>query len=160
MSSERIPIEGSERPPVPGAQRVGDVDPDKRVAVTLTLRRRGDAPAGPVDRAEFAERFGADPADIERVEEFAADHDLEVVEADRARRTVVVRGRIADLSAAFGADLALYEHPELGTFRGRTGVMSVPADIGGAVESVLGLDDRPAAFPYFRAARAAAQQGF
>src|SRR3954447_14947277 len=151
MSSERIPIEGSERPPVPGARRVGDVDPDKRVEVTLTLRRRGEAPAGPVDRGEFAERFGADPADIERVEEFAAEHHLEVVEADRARRSVVLRGRIADLSAAFGADLALYEHPELGTFRGRTGVISVPAGVGGALESVLGLDDRPAASPHFRA---------
>src|SRR4051794_27641001 len=151
MSSERIPMEGSERPPVAGAQRVGDVDPDKRVEVTLTLRRRGEAPAGPVDRGEFAERFGADPADIERVEEFAAEHHLEVVEADRARRSVVLRGRIADLSAAFGADLALYEHPELGTFRGRTGVISVPAGVGGALESVLGLDDRPAASPHFRA---------
>jgi kumamolisin len=160
MSSDRTPIEGSERPPVPGAQRIGEPDPDRRVEVTLTLRRRGDAPDGRVDRAEFAERYGADPEDIRRVEEFAASHHLEVVQADAARRTVVVRGRLADLSAAFGAELALYEHPEYGTFRGRTGVMSVPPGVGDALESVLGLDDRPAAFPYFRPAKAAAPQGF
>ena len=155
MTADRTPVAGSERPPLAGARRVGDPDPDKRAEVTLTLRRRGgEDPQGAVDRAQFAERYGADPEDIRRIEDFAADHDLDVVQADPARRTVVLRGRLADLSAAFGAELGLYEHPELGTFRGRVGTMSVPSGVAGAVESVLGLDDRPAAFPHFRPAAA------
>jgi kumamolisin len=154
-NSSRTPIEGSERPPVPGAERIGDVDPDRRAQVTLTLRRRGEDPDGPVDRAQFAARYGADPDDIRRVEDFAAEHGLEVVETNLARRTVVVRGRLADLSAAFDASLALYQHPDLGTFRGRIGAMSVPSDVHDALESVLGLDDRPTAFPRMRVAEAA-----
>ena len=155
-NSSRTPIAGSERPPVPDAKRVGDTDPDRIAEVTLTLRRRGGDPDGPVDRAEFAERFGADPDDIRRVEDFAADHGLDVVEASTARRTVVLRGRLADLGTAFGTDLALYESPELGTFRSRGATMAVPADIHDALESVLGLDDRPTAFPRLRTAPAAA----
>src|SRR4051794_3447756 len=103
-----------------------------------------------MDRDQFAERFGADESDIERLEDFAADHHLDVVQASPARRTVVLAGAIEDVSAAFGAQLGIYEHPELGTFRGRTGELTVPEDIAPAVESVLGLDDRPAAIPHFR----------
>jgi kumamolisin len=155
-NSSRTPIAGSERPPVPDAQRVGDTDPDRMADVTLTLRRRGGDPEGPVDRAEFAERFGADPGDIQRVEDFAAEHGLQVVAASTARRTVVVRGRLEDLSKAFDTSFELQEHPQLGLFRARVGTVSVPTGIHDALESVLGLDDRPAAFPRLRLAEAPA----
>jgi kumamolisin len=165
VASSRIPVAGSERPPLDDIKRVGDPDPDKRIEVTVTLRRRtGEAPgesalvAG-LDRGEFARRYGADEADIERVEEFAAEHHLDVMHVSAASRSMVLAGTIADLSAAFGTQLGLYEHPQLGTFRGRTGSVSVPEDVAPAIESVLGLDDRPAAVPHFRrldAARATA----
>ena len=154
--ADRVTIAGSERSPAAGARRVGAPDPDARADVTLTLRRRGGLPEGRVDRAGVAERHGADPEDIRRIEAFAAGYGLEVVESSPARRAVVLRGRLADLSAAFGAELALYEAPELGTFRGRVGTLSLPAEVGDAVESVLGLDDRPAAQPHVRPAQAPA----
>jgi kumamolisin len=155
--ASRIPIAGSERGALPDARRIGEPDPARRIEVTVTLRRRADAePTETVDRAQFAERYGADPADIERVEEFAADHHLDVVQASPARRAVVLAGTIADMSAAFGAQLGLYEHPDLGTFRGRTGTVSVPESVAPAVESVLGLDDRPAAVAHFRRIEASA----
>jgi kumamolisin len=148
----RTPISGSERPALHDAREVGPADPDRRIQVTVTLPRRasaGDPPEG-VDRATFAERYGADPADIERLEEFATDHHLDVVQASPERRTVILSGRIADMAAAFGTQLALYEHPKLGTFRGRVGALTVPQTVAPAIESVLGLDDRPAAVPHFR----------
>jgi kumamolisin len=151
MSTSRIPVPGSERPPMSGSQRIGDVDGARRAEVTVTLPRRAEPdPAKPVSREEFAARYGADPAAIERLEAFATDHHLDVVSASPARRSVVLAGRLDDLAAAFGTSLALYEHPELGRFRGRTGPVTVPEDVAGAVESVLGLDDRPAAKPHFR----------
>ena len=55
------------------------------------------------------------------MEDFAADHDLEVVETSPVRRTVVVRGRLADLAAAFGTELALYEHPSSARSAGAAG---------------------------------------
>jgi kumamolisin len=155
-NSSRTPIAGTEFPGDPAATRIGDPDPDRLAEVTLTLRRRGDDPDGRIERAEFAERFGADPDDIKRVEDFAAEHGLEVVEAHTARRTVVVRGRLADLASAFGTELALYESPQVGTFRSRGAVMTVPSNISDAVQSVLGLDDRPTAFPRLRTADAPA----
>ena len=86
MASDRVELKGSERPAVPDARRVGTPDPDTQAEITLTLRRRGDAPSGPVGRGEFAERYGADPEDIRRIEAFAAGHSLEVVDTSPARR--------------------------------------------------------------------------
>jgi kumamolisin len=153
MPDQRSAIAGSERAPVEGAQRIGDPPADRHIQVTLILRRRsGEEPdpsmdAAPLDPQEFAERYGASPADVEAVERFAAEHGLEVVRSSISERTVVLAGTIAAMSKAFGVQLGLYEHPELGTFRGRTGEITVPSDIAGAVTAVLGLDDRPAARP-------------
>ena len=156
MSQQRRAVPGSQRGSVEGARRVGDPDPGRRIEVTVVLRRRsGQEPAqasaeAPLDRATFAERFGADPADIDAVESFASDNGLDVVEISIERRSVVLAGTIADMSAAFGAELGLYEHPQLGTFRGRGGEISVPAAVADAVQAVLGLDDRRAASAHFR----------
>lgn len=152
----REPVRGSYRAPVPGAKPVGTPDPERRAAVTLTLRRRGPEPepgGEPVPRAEFAERYGADPDDIALVEGFAAAHGLDVADADVARRIVRVEGPLGRLAEAFGAELVLYEDPQAGVYRGRTGEITLPAPLAGAVESVLGLDDRPAASPHFLRAR-------
>jgi kumamolisin len=155
MADARSAVAGSERRPIEGARRIGDPDPDRRIQVTLTLRRRGGSEPSEsmdtgLDRDTFAQRYGADPADIEAIEDFATDHGLDVVQTSIPRRTVILAGRIADMSAAFGAQLGLYEHPQLGTFRGRTGEITVPAGIADAVTGVLGLADHPAAVPHFR----------
>ena len=158
-SSNHVPLQGSDRTALPDARRVDDVDPGKRMQITLTVRRKAgegdidrmmEAAPGPIGRDEFAQRFGADEADLEKVEDFAHDHGLDVVEASAARRTVVLAGTIADMRAAFGVDLALYEHPQLGLFRGRVGPIYIPKELDGIVEAVLGLDDRPQARPHFR----------
>jgi kumamolisin len=152
----RVPIPGSERDVLAGAERTGDIDPGIRTQVTITLRRRAQPqPGEQVSREAFAERYGADPADVERVEAFAREHGLEVAEASPERRTVVLAGTLAQLQDAFGASLALYRH-DGGTYRGRTGALTVPQEVAPAIESVLGLDDRPAARAHFRRVEAAA----
>jgi kumamolisin len=119
-----------------------------------------------LSREEFATRYGADPADVAKVEAFAHQHNLTVVEASLARRTLVLAGTIAALSTAFGMKLATYEHPE-GTFRGRTGPVMIPSELAGVVQGVFGFDNRRQARPRFRQAqtragtvRAAAQGGY
>jgi len=153
-AARRVPVPGSERAPVPGARRVGPADPREDVEVTVVLRRRGEPPATyytaePLARADFEVRHGADPDDIAQVEAFAGANGLRVVEVSSARRSVVLSGTVAALSAAFGVELALYEHPD-GAFRGRTGPLWVPSDLAGIVEGVFGLDDRPQSRPHFR----------
>ena len=76
MTPSRTAVKGSARPPVSGAERIGDVDGAKRAEVTVTLPARATPdPEVRVSRAEFAERYGADPAAIESLETFARTED-------------------------------------------------------------------------------------
>jgi kumamolisin len=162
---KRVPIPGSDKLPVADAQQIGEAHPDERLEVTVRLRRRAEeelaahlnqlAAAQPearehLTREAYAERHGADPADIARVEAFARSSGLSVVEASAARHSVVLAGTVAKVSAAFGVKLAQYSHPDGGTFRGRQGPIYVPAELSGIVQGVFGLDDRPAARPHMR----------
>lgn len=167
MSSykNRIPINGSERSPLPGAHIVGAINPNERILVTVMVRRRHSSKELTsqikdigtqkpnerkyLSREEFAAVQGADPADLEKVEDFAHEHGLDVVEVNGAQRRVVLAGTAATLSEAFGVYLAHYEHPK-GAYRGRTGPVHVSEDIAPIVEGVFGLDNRPQARPHFR----------
>jgi kumamolisin len=161
-----VPVSGSDRSALPGATRLGSVEPDASVAVTVLVRRREDA--RPFDAAAlasspaggrslwargdaFAAARGASPEDIARIEQFATSYRLIVLEASRPSRTVRLQGRAEDACAAFNVDLGRYRHPE-GDFRGRTGLVSVPQELGPIVAGVFGLDNRPQARPQFRIA--------
>ena len=109
----------------------------------------GDRSGGNLEREEFARRFGASPEDIARVKGFANAHGLAVVQADAARRTVVLSGTVAQFNEAFGVDLQRFEH-DGGSYRGRTGPVHLPDELNGIVEAVLGLDNRPQARAQFR----------
>jgi kumamolisin len=160
----RNPLKGSERRPLRGATSVGKAAPAERLEVTLLLRR-GDANGlkervqnlavgaktrGTMSRADFDRQFGATSADLAAVKTFAATNGLAVVQEHAGRRTVVLSGTVAQFNAAFGVDLQRFEHPG-GSYRGRVGAVTLPTELQGVVEAVLGLDDRPAAKPHFRA---------
>jgi kumamolisin len=148
MADERVALSGSEREAVPDSRVIGSPDPNEIIDVTVLLRRRAGEPpparSARVSREEFAGLYGADPADVERVQEFAASSDLTVVEVDLARRSVRLAGSIAKMNEAFGTQIRLYQSPD-GNFRGRTGLIYIPAAIGDAVVGVFGLDGRPQA---------------
>ena len=139
-------LSGSEREAVPDSRVIGSPDPNEIIDVTVLLRRRAGEPppagSARVSREEFVGLYGADPADVERVQEFAASNDL--TEVDLARRSVRLAGSIAKMNEAFGTQIRLYQSPD-GNFRGRTGQIYIPAAIGDAVVGVFGLDARPQA---------------
>lgn len=155
-----VDIPGTERSPVTGASSTGPVGAEERVEVTVILRPDPAQASGTpsvdtlgaqplserqhLSRQELARRRGAAEADVAAVESFAAGHDLEVVETDRARRRVVLAGPAPAVSRAFRISLERFEHPG-GTYRGHTGSVSVPPDLAPAVVAVLGLDTRPQA---------------
>jgi kumamolisin len=143
--TDRWIVPGSDRPEYPG-RVVGDADSDEQATATVVVRSKhpGLPPPGELSREAFAEAYGADPADLQKVESFAKEHGLTVLEASAARRSVVVRGSVAQLSAAFGVSLKRCEG-DGGPIRGRQGSLSVPAGLAGVVEAVLGLDNRPQA---------------
>ena len=163
-TSTRYTIPGSDRKALPGARAAAPVMPDERIEVSVRVRPRpgqrglddGGALADQLpaerqylSRTEYSSRHGASAADIAKVKAFAKAHQLAVVEASAARRTVVLSGTAATLGKAFGTTLRQFEH-DGGTYRGRTGALSVPGDLAGVVEGVFGLDNRPQASPHFQ----------
>jgi kumamolisin len=169
-----VPLPGSERRPLADVQAAGPLDGAQRIEVTLVTRRRTDLPSeyvegtGTLTRGELAERHGANPADIAQIRDVLAAHNLAVTGTDAGSRRVAVAGTVADLAEVFGASLGqvISPHPAGGTavHRYRVGGLQVPAQLGGVITAVLGLDDRPQARAQFRIApltgEAARQQSY
>ena len=67
---ELVPLQGSERTELPGAQPAGELDASATITVTVILRRRADVPraliTGPqtLTSAELRRQYGANPADV------------------------------------------------------------------------------------------------
>ncbi|HEY7416715.1 MAG TPA: S53 family peptidase, partial [Ktedonobacteraceae bacterium] len=145
-------LPGSTRKPLPGARQVGAIDPNEIIEVSLYLRDpaeselhehvRGQAPH--LSREEYANKHGADLADVAKVTQFALEHNLTTTEVNVPGRLIVLSGSVAAMSAAFGTTLQRYEYAS-GIYRGRTGPLQVPEELAQIVVSVLGLDDRPQA---------------
>ena len=153
MATERVAVRGSERKMAPGSSMIGVADPYEEVSITVVIRRRTQTlprpGSRPVPRNKFAELYGGDPADMELIEQFATDHDLTVGDVDLARRSIQLRGTVANMNEAFGTQLSLFQSPD-GAYRGRTGELSVPSHLGDIVIGVFGLDSRPQARTRFR----------
>lgn len=158
---DMIAVSGSERVLVPRSVEVGAPDPNERIEVTIQVRAKPSSAEPlmteelgsrlPKDRSylsreEFAAVHGADPNDLAKVEAFTKKQSLDVVEANPARRSVVLAGTAANLSAAFGVDLKNYESPQ-GSYRGHVGQVHVPAELAPIVEGVFGFDTRRQARP-------------
>ena len=150
-------LEGSERRPAPGATLLGPADPNETFSVTISVRRRPDAPpvhdvdywtkTPPGQRKflsheEFAAKYGADQADLDAVAAFARAHGLKVAGTSISGRSVTLSGTAGQMSKAFAADLGRYETPTM-KYRGRDGYIHVPADMADLVMGVFGLDNRP-----------------
>jgi kumamolisin len=168
QSQPLVLLPGSERAPLAEARPAGQLDTSERAEVTLVLRRRADIPAeiveGPtvLTRDELAERYGADPADVDLVRQTLTGLGLAVTAVHPATRRVKVAGTLGELSRAFGVTLQLVRSASPGghvvTHRYREGPVYVPAALAGVVLAVLGLDTRPQFRAHFRP-RAAAAQG-
>jgi kumamolisin len=171
-SQKRVELAGSRRETIAGASAPQPVDNHEMVQATVVLRRRARAHMPAAEefafrqantrnyhtRSEFAVLHGADPADIAAIEEFAHENGLTVSEQSAARRSVVLKGTAANMQKAFGTTLAHYQTPT-GRYRGRTGSLTIPANLQGVVLAVLGLDNRPVAKPHLRRAQAAKASG-
>jgi len=160
----RVAVPGSQIQPLAGAQSAGPAPDEERFEVTVRVRRKTPAAqlAGPnafadlapakrryLSREDYADQHGADPADLAKVEDFARAHGLVVVERSVPRRSVFLAGTAAQFSAAFGIAIDQYEY-EGGTYRGRAGPITVPAELKDVIEGVFGIDNRPAARPHFQ----------
>jgi len=171
--AQRVEIPGSERVAGPQHQTVGDVDQDKPIEVTVYLRPSAsldwvdqEAASAPgerrtVSREELASATGASDGDVAAVRAFAGEYGLEVTGADKGRRAVSLRGTVQAVATAFGAQgLQLFEHPTGGRYRGRSGPLTVPSELGDVITGVFGIDERPQARPHLRRRQRASAQSY
>jgi len=153
-----VTLKGSTRTLLPNSRPAGQVDPAEIASVTIRVRAGGgmDALAKKVSelasqplaerkyltRDELAAQHGAREDDLDKVEQFAQQHDLVVVHRSSAERSIVLKGRLGDILAAFPADVQMYHHAR-GTYRGRKGEIKIPQELDGIITGVFGLDSRP-----------------
>jgi kumamolisin len=137
------------------AQRVADVSPEEPIEASIYLKPRTDP--GPADAAPQetdrraalrAHRAAQHQDDIKLLSDFAAENGLTITEVHPERRLVKIKGPASKIQAAFATNLAVY-HDGQHQFRGRTGALRVPEEVGSVVQAILGLDTREAARPFF-----------
>lgn len=157
----RVPLPGSSRAAATGVQALGDVDPGEHIAFTAILRRRSGLPTelveGPdtVSTSELADRFGADPADIDHAQKVFTAAGVTVSQQHQGSRRLLCEGPASAVTTLFDTKLTRVrgttpmgdpvEH------RARSGQLAVPAELDGVVVAVLGLDTRPQVRPHVRA---------
>jgi kumamolisin len=152
----RSTVDGSNRTPLDDAHSTGSVPEDERFEVTVRVRRKaplqgmtaeglhGDqlpSKRGYLSHDAYVTKHGAEPADLAKIEAFAHAHHLIVVESSAARRSVFLSGTAAAFAKAFGTTIEHFEY-DGGSYRGRTGSLTVPSDltdiIGGYSGSTTG----------------------
>jgi kumamolisin len=162
-SSPRIVLPGSEKAPFshPAAQpALAKATPSsKTITVSVIVRRK--TPLKAVNRtgkqrltpAQFRKLHGADPAAVKLVRAFAKEFGLAISPTTPSpeHRTIKLTGTSAAMQRAFGVTL-IHQTLDGDTYRLREGSITLPAELVGPVEAVLGLDNRPQAQPHFRIA--------
>ncbi len=165
MPQDTVTLAGSQRPAPPGAQLAGAPDSSQPAELTIVVRRRAAEPAASIaagmqfSRADFAAQFGADPADVQLVEDYATSQGLTVESSDLSRRVVIVSGSFDQIRAAFDADISVYQQDGQ-TFNARSGVLTIPANLQGIIEGIFGYDERPQARSRLRRRRPIKQGEF
>jgi len=153
-----VSLPGSQRTLLPNSRPAGPVDPSVIESITVRVRSMGEPEALErfvyeqanqplaakkyLTREELASRHGASKEDLDKIEQFAQQHDLTVVHRSSAERSIVLKGRLGDLLGAFHADVQIYHHAS-GTYRGRKGEIAIPDSLSGVVTGVFGFDTRP-----------------
>jgi kumamolisin len=162
--SDRIQLRGSHIPN--HHQKLGPAPTAGAMSLTLLLRRKtalapqasGRDQARP-DRVTFAATYGLKDEDLTTVRSFAAAHGLTIGEINRGARSVRVTGSVQQIQKAFGVTIQMYKDDKGVAYRGNDAEASLPSELSGAVEHVLGLSERPVAKPHVRLTGAVAATG-
>ncbi len=149
-------LKGTEHTKLAGARAVRPSDPHQLILVSVILKHRKPLPKlegeiQTMSHNDFAKTYGADPAQVDRIRQFAKENNLQMLERgdEILRRTVTLAGSASNMEKAFGVELTEFEH-ENGSYRGYSGAIQMPEDCAAFVTGVFGLDDRPVAQPHFR----------
>ena len=155
-SQQRVVLPGSEKASLPATTGEKPVRPTSVFTVSVVVKRKSPLNArrlgkDRLTRAQYRQQHAADPAAIKLVRAFAKEFGLTVAKDTPGpeRRTIKLTGNVAAMEKAFGVKLT-QKVLDGATYRVREGSILIPAPLAGAVEAVLGLDNRPQAQPHFR----------
>jgi kumamolisin len=153
-----VPLPGSQRQLVPHSRPAGPVDGSEIASLTIRTRPAKDIKAlekhvrematRPIAKRKYmshdevAESFGADPGDLDAIEQYGQRNNLVVSHRNAAERSLVLTGKLRDLMNAFHADLHMFHHSK-GTYRGRQGEILIPTQFDGIITGIFGFDTRP-----------------
>ena len=156
-ASTRIVLPGSAKAPFVATPAEKPAPSGGKLTVSVVVRRK--VPLKTANRtgkerlthAQYRLRHGADPVAVKLVRAFAKEYGLTVAPDTPGpeRRTIKLSGTVASMQKAFGVTL-VHKVLEGVTYRVREGSITLPAELVGPVEAVLGLDNRPQAQPHFR----------
>ena len=152
-----VTLQNSELVHSVGARSIGRVNLNEVTEVTVFTRGAHSAPdleshvqeLGNLRVSErrymsgthFADGYGADPADLAKISEFAVNNGLTTVAIAPAARVVRLIGTLSNFAKAFNVQFSTFASKH-GSYRGYTGSISVPAELGSIVKGVFGLDTR------------------
>jgi kumamolisin len=160
ISPALVELPHSDRHSVPNARHISKSSGNREIRVSVILNRKAPLDIASLkgrqlSRAEYASNYGASQKDFDAVRAFAQQNSLKVDETKSSlvRRRVELHGTIATFEKAFGVELHDYEPSGPGSdpskkgsrFHAITGPVSVPENLLGVVQAVLGLDNRPIA---------------
>jgi kumamolisin len=158
-SSPRAALPGGERAPFVLSAEEKPVPQAAKLTVSIIVRRRQPLKRANLlgkerlTRAQYKKNHGSDPTAVKLVHTFAREFGLAVAPDTPSSecRIIKLTGSVAAMQRAFGVILRHKKHDGI-TYRVREGDITLPAELIGPVEAVLGLDNRPQAQPHFRIA--------
>jgi kumamolisin len=97
--SKRVPLAGTEHLALAGVRTIGPTDPHQLIEVSVVLKHRQPLPAAneirqQITHTDFARTYGADPAAVDKIRQFASENNLQGLERgdEVLRRTVTMAG--------------------------------------------------------------------
>ncbi len=157
--SPRTVLPGSEKAPFTKTAGEKPASTATRITVSVVVKRKTPLKAANrtgkqrLTHAQYRKNHGADPTAVKLVRAFAKEYGLTVAPDTPGpeRRTIKLSGSVVAMQKAFGVTL-VHKTLDGTTYRVREGSITLPAELVGPVEAVLGLDNRPQAMPHFRIA--------
>ena len=153
-SHQRIELPGSACRNLDKCHPADTASLDAPDQVTVSVLLKGAARPGQEQIGLFKtlspeqhQAFEASSGQIADLQQFARDNGLQVASADPATRTVKLQGDSAHMEEAFGVKLQQFQDDQGRVFRAHRDNVSLPKELAGQVETVLGLNNRPVAEP-------------